>query len=208
MTHLNNKNKKLFVLWSGGADSTFLIEQALKHGNYKEVHAGYVEIKNNKGKTKMELDAIKKIRPFFDKYKNFCYDGIVAKIDLETVSGGPVQMQIFCWILGILPRAAWYDEISIGYIMNDDSMPFINEITRSYNSFKFLFPNVKNEIYNTQRMMAKLTFPLRVINKEWLLESMDKDLYKLTVTCENPKNNKACNKCLKCKEKAEYDRKT
>jgi tRNA U34 2-thiouridine synthase MnmA/TrmU len=69
------KDKKYFVSWSGGLDSTFLIYKLLSEGY--SVCSSYVKIGNNEEKTTRELNSIKNIIPLFkDEFKNkFSYYG-------------------------------------------------------------------------------------------------------------------------------------
>ena len=54
----------IFIPWSGGADSTYLILlKTLQEGH--TVYSGYFELQNNKEKVKRELTAINKMLPFF-----------------------------------------------------------------------------------------------------------------------------------------------
>jgi PP-loop superfamily ATP-utilizing enzyme len=52
------KNKTTYVLWSGGLDSTYLIQYLLEKNPKQVVRAGYIELVNNVYKTKMETAAI------------------------------------------------------------------------------------------------------------------------------------------------------
>ena len=67
--------KNVFILWSGGLDSTYLIYKNLNEGN--KVISGYVSLLNNGKKVDMERQAIEKLKEEFNKeFYNFEYKHI------------------------------------------------------------------------------------------------------------------------------------
>jgi len=71
------KHKRLIkqVLWSGGLDSTYLVQKLLEEG--RPVQAFYVEIKNNVEKTERERAAIEGMLPFFEG-EDFSFKRLVS----------------------------------------------------------------------------------------------------------------------------------
>ena len=100
--------KKVFVFWSGGLDSTYLVQWLLEQ-NY-HVITGYIEICNNDIKTKMELAAINKMYDIFnDKYPNKLKNlGVLQKIDLRSFSDFYALPQAMIW-MSEASRPGWED---------------------------------------------------------------------------------------------------
>lgn len=189
--------KKVFCLWSGGIDSTYMIYKYLKEDYY--VSCGYVKITNNVNKTETELKAIDNMLPFFRSFDNFMYEDII----LETTINKSFILdfsQIPIWILSILTTSG-YDKVGIAYVMNDDAISYLNELKNIYNSYRELSSNSE---------LPELEFPLSKIKKEYILISIPDELKKYTVFCENPilnKNNKyeICYSCSACRRRFELE---
>jgi len=185
--------KTAFVLWSGGLDSTALIYYYLKKG-YK-VDAGYVKLNNNENKTKQELDAIKSILTDLSPY-NFHYKGIILE---STIYGSAILPQFPIWMTALVYITEMYDEISLGYVMNDDAISFLEEIKQVWKSY---------EIFKYNK--SELVFPLSKMNKEHIKSLLSENIFNKTVSCEMPifdKKNKKyipCNNCGACKRRNSY----
>lgn len=199
---MNNRNKSIFILWSGGLDSTYLLEQTLLYGNYKEVHVGYIQIDNNIEKTKMELAAIKNMLPYFNKFESFKYMGIIANVGVN-IGYSPSLKQVPIWLFGIYQIAKQYDEIAIAYVLNDCAISYLNDIKNAYKSHKFLYQDV---LYHKIKV-AKLIFPLIKTDKQTEYNDLNKDLRDLIVWCEDPIKKKPCNKCSPCIRHNELNKK-
>ncbi|MFW6242767.1 MAG: hypothetical protein ACOC2W_01275 [bacterium] len=188
-----SQDKTVFCLWSGGLDSTYMIWDYLNKGYF--VKAGYVEIKNNKHKTKIELKAIKEMVKIFNEY-NFVY---LDKITTISINNGFSFLtnfsQIPIWLLSILIDHEC-DKIAIGYVMNDDAISYLDDFQKIYKSYKSLYK------YEDKKYPI-LEFPLKKENKEYIYNSLPENLRKHIVFCETPilKNKKyiPCLKCDSCK---------
>jgi hypothetical protein len=148
---MSSKYKNVGVLWSSGLDSTYLIYWFLENFPTCVVSAGYSEIKNNPEKTKMELAAIDKIIPIFNKlYPNrFKYLGIIQKTDVILVGNNEIFRQLPLWLLTLLQFNRDIEHVAIGYVMNDDAISYLSEIKRAWKSLAFI-----------QDKQPKLVFPL------------------------------------------------
>jgi 7-cyano-7-deazaguanine synthase in queuosine biosynthesis len=171
-------------LWSGGLDSTYMIYKYLIEGHH--VDAYYVQLDNNPTQSKRELNAIKKLKPLLSKY-DFTYKGILSKFNLTANKTDSVCMQQSPVFL----LSAYYlsGPVCIGYIMNDDSISYINDyqsIVTALNLIRF--------------KPLTLEFPLTKLKKEDIIKMLPDNIQRYTVWCEsdNPKI-KSCGKCSSCK---------
>jgi 7-cyano-7-deazaguanine synthase in queuosine biosynthesis len=184
------------VLWSGGMDSTYLIQHLLDKSPNNVVWASYVKINNNKEKIKMELNAIKKITPILkQKYLDrFYYRGISCEFDLKQVTNNLKFYQMPIWISAVVcTTGSNVNEIAIGYVMNDDAISYLNDFKKIVKSFDALSKN----------KFPKISFPLDKIKKDEIIENMDPSLLKHVVWCECPKIGsgriRPCKGCDACK---------
>lgn len=180
--------KKIFVLWSAGIDSTFLIFHLLNKGY--QVDAGYIKLLQNKNQTKRELKAIKKMIPLIND-PNFNYVGVLNEVNI--VNSGNVILNQIPIFLTSLYHLEKYDEVAMGFVMNDDTISWIPDIINCYESFRPLVCN-----------LPKLTFPLIKLKKTTLYESLPKKVKNEVVWCEDEDGmyNKVtgyCNTCHSCK---------
>jgi len=197
------KNKITYVLWSGGLDSTFLIQHILQKNSTNEVYAGYVEVINNKEKTKMELDAISKMSPIFKEIygSRFCNLGKVMSLDVLYPTNRTGLSQVPLWISALMSTTPKdVNEIAIGYVLNDCAVSYITEIKRLWNSYLVM------SSYGFKR--ASLTFPLIKWTKLDIFNTLHSKLRDHVVCCEQPteKDGKfiSCNICDPCKRSVGY----
>lgn len=186
------------VLFSGGLDSTYLIWKNLEDGNI--VYPIYCELLNNEHKTKVEKKVIENLLSLFqkeydDQIKNINY---ISEILIKSHHINLIFKQLPIWMINILySNLDIYDEIQIGYVMNDDIIPYIGEVKNIYDAFK---PFMEYH--------PKLTFPL-IKNKKEIIIPYLPDRYKEQIfSCENPQmlyesNNvdfdyKPCCECEAC----------
>jgi 7-cyano-7-deazaguanine synthase in queuosine biosynthesis len=196
--------KNIAILWSGGLDSTYLLYNALKEGN--TVTAFYINIMNNKNKTKMEKNAINNLKIELEKLnlKNFRVV-FPFSINVENVNESLEFQQVPIWIFaltqilngGLSHKSYNFDEIQIGYVSNDDALSIIDEISKVYNSLVKLFSN-------SSIKKAKLTFPLKRIKKDRIIQELPESLLYEVVWCESPTIYpsglfRTCENCSPCK---------
>lgn len=195
------ERKKVVVLFSGGLDSTYLIWDNLKRGN--KVLPIYIDIGNNDVKTKIEKNRIKLLYDlFFDEFNELIETPIdVLKLTiLYSLNDDLLFKQLPIWLLSILfVQDKYIDEIQIGYVSNDDIVPFVNDINKIYKSYKSILNNP-----------TPLKFPLLKKTKYQIANELPEKYMDLIVSCENPKiensdNNdniikyKPCCCCEPCK---------
>ena len=170
-----------YALWSGGLDSTAMIDRLLQENSEETVIAGYIKIVNNCDKTTMEMDRTRKIASIFSgKYGHrFTYKDCVVETDILSPHASRLLFnQIPVWIFGMLmslPREV--DRIAIGYIMNDDAVSFLDDIKRVWASYK---PFVSGK-------MPPLIFPMAKTKKEEAYDGLSDDIRQLIWTCETPR---------------------
>lgn len=190
-------NKDVLIFFTGGFDSTYLLEANLKAGN--RVTCIYTKINNNETKTKAELAVIDEIIEVLNRKYSVNLNIIVNEI---MVSGGSsvalpqVPVHIFSALYGIRNH---YSSVQIGYCMNDDAISFLSEIKKAYNSFQPMF----------DFKMPNLIFPLMQISKYEMITDFSEELLKLVYSCENDFSFseidedpilEPCGKCVPCKK--------
>ncbi len=175
------------VLWSGGLDSTYLIWKLLSDG-YK-VEAYYVEIANNPEKIAREKAAIDKLLPLLKKYY-FEYKGVLSTTSIEHIANLTIVSlpQCITWIYAAQFLAG---PVSIGYVMNDDAISYLDDIRTLNTGFAAFRPSP-----------LVLEFPLIKLKKEEIIRFMPKDLLKEVTWCESSnakQKSKFCKTCHSCR---------
>jgi hypothetical protein len=186
--------KKYSVLWSGGLDSTFMIEYLLSL-DY-QVDAYYVELMNNEQKTRNELVAIDKLQqipsfqnPLF-KFHGTIYKGLI-KVSSRHNPTLP-QSQVFLEGLALASPAEKGRRAAMGYVMNDCAISYIPEIKKYWKA--------KSEMFIDG--LAPLKFPLMHDPKDGILMAISDEAKPLVHWCENedtvyPEICGTCNPCAK-----------
>lgn len=193
--------KTVYILWSGGLDSTFLIWKNLTEGN--KVIAKYIELENNEHKSEMELDAIYKLRKLFkEEFKdNFEYSYLLS-IDIVESAHTVRLPQYPSWFTGcVYGLGDNIDEIQLGYVMNDDAISYLDDMKSLWKAYE--------PLYNGSTPFPELTFPLTKIHKKDYISvfNFPKKYYELTVWCENPTYTHGCyipcGECYPCERAKE-----
>lgn len=186
--------KKVAILFTGGLDSTYLVYKNLMEGNI--VYLYYIEIENNKNKTKLELKNIERIYKIFEEqFPGKIYESrTIFKILTWENNYNFALIQPPIWVLGIsFIQNKNFDEIQIGYVSNDCAISYINDILKLYNSYSPLNDNEKS--------MIPLTFPLMKYSKEEIMNSLPKIYSKNVYSCEGPSMEYIpCGSCVTCKK--------
>ena len=159
----------ILCLWSGGLDSTYMIQKLLDENPKNVVWASYIELKNNATKTKMELEAMNKLskalRLKYNKSVDRFYNwGTQCSIDISV--GGLLNLhQLPIWI-STIPQIVTrqINQVAVGYVMNDDAISYLGDFRSIYNSF--------NTISNVK--LPEIIFPLTKVKKEEILIKIDK----------------------------------
>jgi 7-cyano-7-deazaguanine synthase in queuosine biosynthesis len=183
------------VMWSGGVDSTYLIQYLLDNSN-DTVCAVYARLVNNKAKIKMELAAIKKMVPILkEKYgSRFTYWKNGSDIHLST-GNHATYVQPLVWAFCGLLAGNNIDKVAIGYVLGDDAISYIPDLVA--------FRNAISQFCNP---LPELCFPLIKHHKKNVYDWLHAPLRKLAVWCENPsdKDFKHCGKCNACRDHKFY----
>lgn len=179
------KQKRIAVLFSGGLDSTYLIYKNLKEGH--RVFPFYIQIANNVNKSRIEMQQVVRL---YEEFKNefgitadLNHPHLITKIDVWQGGGydgcGLKFNQIPIWLFGLqFIGLTSYDEIQIGYVANDDAIPYLDLIKQTYESMTWL--------HNREENVAKLTFPISAVTKYEMLDTLPSTYKELIFSCENP----------------------
>jgi 7-cyano-7-deazaguanine synthase in queuosine biosynthesis len=176
------KRKRLIkqVLWSGGLDSTYLIQKLLAENN--RVEAFYVEIKNNIEKTERETAAIEKVLPFF-KGKDFSFKRLVS-IEMfdKSVKLQRAQLPFFLFAAIHLPGP-----VLLGSVKDDntaDQIPDVHAVVHALNRFR--------------EIPLVLEFPLLSLSKAEIYERIDPFVRERITFCQNHGDD-LCGLCKPCR---------
>jgi len=182
---------KEIVVWSGGADSTCILNRLAKKSSKQNPVSVYVITTNGDViKQKKELEARTQL---LKEFKKRGYHIQKRNIDLNGYS--IAKNQPITWLCGLMPYLQTYEDCNIhfGYIY-EDSFWHMREhfVNAFYSLFKMSLTQVKYELF----------FDLEWTHKnEVLAELKNAKLLHLIWTCEHPtKTERACGKCDKCKE--------
>jgi len=183
---------KILQAWSSGFDSTCLLYKNLREGN--EVYPIYIDSKRiDKVKRECELRAIKEITETLGKQFNnyytklYYHENVEVFVGSEGVGNG-YSYQPFLWIMGLFNHVISnphidFDEVHIGYIMNDDALSFIEDLKILWNH---LFKFNRTTILGNKKI-PRLEFPLKYFCKQDVLTSLkEANLLNSCWTCENP----------------------
>jgi hypothetical protein len=189
--------KRTYVLWSGGLDSTYLIQKLLDENKEQEIVAGYVEVENNSEKVKMEKAAIARMVPFFQKHYGyrFSYHGVVMSLHVKNPGSIIHFSQMPLWINSVISTARDIDEVAFGYVMNDDAISHLEDIRKIFRAYKPI----------CAPKFPKITFPLSKMKKEHFVDALYEELRSNVVWCEFPKQKgntpdqyEYCGNCVPC----------
>lgn len=176
------KKKKIAVMFTGGLDSTYLLYKNLRDGHI--VTPIYITIENNVDKTEKEKvvrDAI--LTSLKDDFKFTNLDTLTELMSVR-VSGRTdcydlPQMPVWAFATSWLDGKS-FDEIHIGYVMNDCAVSYVEDIKRVYKSFELL----QNRKLTDHKTILK--FPLAKTSKYEIMESMPDGLASKVWACETP----------------------
>lgn len=170
------KKKKVYILFSGGLDSTYLVWKNLKDGN--TVKPIYIDLLNNSDKSKIEKQQTNVLYYEFKKEFGKLIEpiDIVASVSIQK-SWGVSFPQPFLWTT-LIPfiNSSSYDEIQIGYVINDDAISFLSEIKKLYKASQpFL-----------HEKLIPLKFPIIKEYKGTIIRELPIQYVKYITSCEAP----------------------
>ena len=173
------------VLWSGGMDSTLLLNQLLdQHPNEHVTAISVISEHLGDARLRQERKAKKKLLKRLPN--RIDYKEIDIKTDLKIITW---QMPV--WLSHVLPYVEDGDHLNMGYLSSDGFSFF-----SSRENFKTAF----DAMMKLQgKKETKIIFPL----EGWTKGDVIKDLKKAKLLkdcwyCGTPKKGKPCGKCMKC----------
>jgi 7-cyano-7-deazaguanine synthase in queuosine biosynthesis len=175
------KNKLSFVLWSGGLDSSYLVQKLLDEDRNRKVITGYVELLNNRDKSIAEKRARQAMIPIFEKkYGNRFSDlGIIYKAEVCVHNHWSPLVQMPIWFNSLIastpPEAT---EVCLGYVMNDCAISYLNELKAMFRCFS---KNISIKPF------PKVLFPLSKECKEDFVYRINDELRPHVTWCEMPR---------------------
>lgn len=183
-------NKRVLIAWSGGLDSTYLIQQYLEKGYGVDVVSCNLQ-NTYPTQMKREQTAIKKMMKGYFRGK-----------DVNLIGTSYIKFDGYCFsTLGLTQPPIWllnlvtylrdgHTEVAIGYVMNDDALSFLDIITGIWNSYAGL----------VQSPLPPLVFPLMRYKKTRIWGELNPELRKYVTWCENPEKEDHCGQCPSCKK--------
>ncbi len=188
------KRKTIFVFWSGGIDSTFLLQRLLADPQYETVLTGYVAIDNNAAKVETELAAMARLQPILEELGPCVPLGVVMRVSFYKANRNLAMKQMPIWLLAAIEAIhVQIDEIALGYVGTDEAAAHVEDLRTIYGAYQpLLF-----------RERPPLLFPILHFDKQDVVEQLDPRLRALCVHCELPVRNErgelvACRACRIC----------
>lgn len=180
------------VLFSGGLDSTYLLQQLLKQSCVETlyVHGGQAS-----AKVKMELLHRQRIIDFFNANLPFKVTGQYERLKaMSLTSNRSAWSQPAAWILGALAviDPDRHSALHIGYVSDDGAY------------FGSHLKHIERAWYELQKISivgdpVPLKFDLLPMRKVNILRDLDKRVLNNIWVCEIPKEEKPCGACKACK---------
>ena len=180
------------ILFSGGLDSTYLVQQQLTVG---PVDVMYINGGQHEEKMAKEL---KQRSIILDKFAEFYPHKVQAqyeRLNSTQLQGANTKWaQVAPWLFGALAIAnsKRHSKLMIGYV-SDDGAYFGSHLRY-----------IEDAWYNLQKIACvndpiPIEFPLLSMSKVDILRDLDKRLLNDIWVCEVPKNGKHCGQCNPCK---------
>jgi 7-cyano-7-deazaguanine synthase in queuosine biosynthesis len=200
--------KNIIVMSSGGFDSTYLIWKNLEEGN--KVFPVYIETTIDPEQKKAEINALNIICHYFSDIYGFsminCWPERL-ELNVTYAKGIPLQ-QSQVWIYGAFlfsqKEQKNFDEVQIGYIMNDCALSYLDELKNLWNAFNLFKHDASNKTPNLSfPIIKKLKFDIMNVLSEKCPE-----IFSFVHFCERPKEKENCKECPSCKKaySSEYER--
>jgi 7-cyano-7-deazaguanine synthase in queuosine biosynthesis len=192
----------ILVPWSGGFDSTYLVQHLIESDPNNRVTTFYVELKNNPEKTKLENRATAAMKPVFTRLYGDRYQDFGTQSEFDIRGGGMFGLkQPILWLTACAYLStSSFKKVAIGYVMNDCAMSFLDDFRNIWYGFGKL----------SEAKFPELVFPLAKIDKYDVHQWLKADLYPHCVCCEHPEDHHGylaeCGQCAPCKRNGEYRR--
>lgn len=195
----NKQNfKEVYVLYSGGCDSTLVLHKALRTGHpINTISFTSIQLGGNNA----EANKRKKYFEYCKKNNLLIGENLIINIDNDGATGfktGDYSCpQPAIWLYNMMAYLPDNSIVLTGYIRGDDFLSFdvFSSWIQAYEGLKGLFG--KNiEIY----------FPLAHASKDYVIKELRKfKIEQYTSYCENPKTDGApCGVCESCEKHTAY----
>lgn len=194
--------KHALVLWSGGLDSTALIQYYL--GNNYKVTALPVALVGNVNKTIREAAAREELAKHFQRWNT-------DQNRFELLQTSRVEMVSFGNLIGLSQAPIWlaalacrverhHDEVAIGYVMNDDAASFSENIQAIWQSYGALTSDSPLHMVD-RHPWPPLVFPILRVSKRRLWDNLGHEITDKVTWCEGEAGPQdKCGECVPCKK--------
>lgn len=209
----------IYILFSGGFDSTYLISKILKEKIIdKEIDIYLISVKSDfLGNKKIREEKSRKELLLYwkNKYNNYNIINQEISISIENLKiSNPSSglYQPLFWIPSLLSciKFNYYNKISLlfSYILNDQALQFRKNIENIiYSYIDMMYIEKINLDYNINLIEDKknfhIMFPLSLTNKEDIIKELienHREEFLLCTTCEDPYyENDFCGVCTPCR---------
>lgn len=180
---------KVFVIWSGGHDSTLTLWKAIQDSSKKNpvTVMTFTSREHHQKQYEGEKRARQRILKEL-KRRGYHVKQIEARMSSRTdqLRGSGLIQQVWWAVLG-----AFYieheAELWTGYISSDDYWQHRGDIECAF-----------HDITKTFGKKCVIKHPLHIHRKYDVVEDLPKWLSKLCWTCDSPKGGKQCGRCYPC----------
>jgi 7-cyano-7-deazaguanine synthase in queuosine biosynthesis len=189
------QGKDHVVVWSGGCDSTLLLNLVAENfGTYEKpvkaisIHHHLIGDMKNRKETESREKILSELK---SRGLHIVHNVIEIKSEMDYMYGkGGGLPQAFVWALNILTYVAHGSNVYFGYIRHDDFWHL-----RQY------FEEMIEAGCKLLGKEIKLHFPLEYCSKEYIIADLAvRKLYDLVWWCEIPtEKGEKCGECIPCK---------
>jgi 7-cyano-7-deazaguanine synthase in queuosine biosynthesis len=195
-------SKRILIPWSGGADSTLLIAEALRAKD----RIWYCTFEAGQPNTQIMAEAVAREKLEERLKRRFAEAPEMhlhrSKLVLDTSGTNLPMKQLPAWFMHLITMVAdksgqfYFDEIHLGYLLNDDA-------AYSLSNLKLAWHHMCLAVYGIDRDPPKLMFPLLRYRKGQVLAELTQlGLIDLISICELPQlyddGWRQCNECPSC----------
>lgn len=182
--------KRPLLLFSGGLDSTVMLQQALCES---PVDVLYGEAGSAPQKAINERAARIKIIAHFNQVMPYKVWNEFEPNQVVSLNGSPQKSwgQMMPWLVYALQAADpdQHSEVQVGFVMGDSNCVVFDEMVKAWNALWAISKNGP---------VVPLVMPLKLHVKPTLLNRLDPRVYSMLWICETPDDDKKCGRCLPC----------
>jgi hypothetical protein len=198
---MNNNNKIHYIFWTGGYDSTFMIINYIKNGQFVQpiYMTGCVDGLGLSGRQSVqkELETMNKISSYYSNYLNYglFHELIIIDCNKIQIDDDIKKIHMLAYNAGYYSRPinqyAYAEQISRNFGIIGE-LGVVKDLESS--TYKFI---------TGQNPYRNLIFPIIDLTKNDMIiiaKSKNFDnMLRATWSCWYPKNNKPCGTCEMCK---------